>query len=107
MAQRYGPETTVLDWSKRLVCSVCGSDQTDMVVPGTERRQHLAGSYATFTRKIFYIKGGVSGEVKMRISLITAAAVVLASSVAVGQQQPTIQVSVPNISRTGYSRSVE
>lgn len=33
----------------------------------------------------------------MRISLIIAAAVVLASSVAVGQQQPTIQVPVPNI----------
>jgi hypothetical protein len=25
MAERYGPETTVLDWSKRLVCSACGS----------------------------------------------------------------------------------
>jgi hypothetical protein len=33
----------------------------------------------------------------MRISLITAAAVMLAGSTAVGQQQPTIQVSIPNI----------
>ena len=33
----------------------------------------------------------------MWISLITAAAVMLASSAAVGQQQPTIQVPVPNI----------
>jgi hypothetical protein len=38
MAERYGPETTVPDWSKRLVCSVCGSHDTDMVVTGTEPR---------------------------------------------------------------------
>jgi hypothetical protein len=25
MARRYGPETTVPDWHKRLVCSRCGS----------------------------------------------------------------------------------
>jgi hypothetical protein len=37
MASRYGPETSVLDWSKRLVCSICGSHDTDMVVTGTER----------------------------------------------------------------------
>ena len=37
MASRYGSETTVLDWSKRLVCSVCGSHHTDMVVTGTQR----------------------------------------------------------------------
>jgi hypothetical protein len=38
MARRYGPETTVPDWHKRLVCSRCGSHDTDMVVTGTERR---------------------------------------------------------------------
>jgi hypothetical protein len=38
MANRYGPETSVLDWSKRLVCSVCGSHNSDMVVTGTQRR---------------------------------------------------------------------
>jgi Zn finger protein HypA/HybF involved in hydrogenase expression len=37
MAQRYGPETTVPDWRKRLVCSQCGSHDTDMVVTGTRR----------------------------------------------------------------------
>ena len=38
MAQRYGPETTVIEWSRRLVCAICGSRDTDMVVTGTERR---------------------------------------------------------------------
>ena len=37
MARRYGPETTVLDWHKRLVCSRCGSHETDMVVTGERR----------------------------------------------------------------------
>jgi hypothetical protein len=37
MAQRYGPETTVPDWGKRLVCSRCGSYDTDMVVTGERR----------------------------------------------------------------------
>ena len=37
MARRYGPETTVLDWHKRLVCSRCGSRATDMVVTGERR----------------------------------------------------------------------
>src|SRR6476619_946378 len=33
MARGYGPETTVPDWPKRLlVCSRCGSHDTDMVV---------------------------------------------------------------------------
>jgi hypothetical protein len=36
MAKRYGPETTVTDWSKRLDCSASGSH--DMVMTGTERR---------------------------------------------------------------------
>jgi hypothetical protein len=38
IVKRYGPATTVPDWSKRLVSSVCGSHDTDMVVTGTERR---------------------------------------------------------------------
>jgi hypothetical protein len=38
IAQRYGAETTVLDWRDRLVCSQCGSRNIDMVVTGTERR---------------------------------------------------------------------
>jgi len=38
IADRYGAETSVLDWRERLVCSECGSRQADMVVTGTERR---------------------------------------------------------------------
>jgi hypothetical protein len=30
MARRYGPEIPVADWHKRLVCSRCGSRDTDM-----------------------------------------------------------------------------
>jgi hypothetical protein len=37
MAARYGVETPVPDWKKRLVCSDCGSHDIDMVVSGTER----------------------------------------------------------------------
>jgi hypothetical protein len=37
-AQRYGGQTTVLDWCERLVCSKCGSREVDMVVTGTRRR---------------------------------------------------------------------
>ena len=37
MAERYGAETTVLDWAKRLVCSRCGSRNVDFVVSGTKR----------------------------------------------------------------------
>jgi hypothetical protein len=37
IAARYGAETTVLDWRERLVCSRCGSRQTDMVVTGEHR----------------------------------------------------------------------
>ena len=37
-ATRYGPETTVLDWKARLVCTGCGSRKVDMVVSGTKRR---------------------------------------------------------------------
>jgi hypothetical protein len=38
MADRHGAETTVPDWRGRLVCSLCGSRNVDMVVTGTERR---------------------------------------------------------------------
>jgi Zn finger protein HypA/HybF involved in hydrogenase expression len=38
MADRYGAETTVPEWHKRLVCSRCGSRRVDMVVTGTERQ---------------------------------------------------------------------
>jgi len=34
-ARWYGPETTVLEWRARLVCSRCGSRDVDMVVSGT------------------------------------------------------------------------
>ena len=37
-ARRYGAETSVLEWRRRLVCSRCGSREIDMVVSGTERR---------------------------------------------------------------------
>jgi hypothetical protein len=37
MAARYGAETPMLDWRERLVCSRCGSRQTDMAVTGTEQ----------------------------------------------------------------------
>jgi hypothetical protein len=38
MAERYGAKTTVPEWRERLVCSVCGSCNVDMVVTGTELR---------------------------------------------------------------------
>jgi hypothetical protein len=37
-ATRYGPQTTVIDWKARLVCTGCGSRNVDMVVSGTKRR---------------------------------------------------------------------
>jgi Zn finger protein HypA/HybF involved in hydrogenase expression len=37
MARRYGPETSVSEWRKRLVCSRCGSRDTDMVATGERR----------------------------------------------------------------------
>ena len=36
MAERYGAETTVPDWVKRLVCGQCGSRNVDFVVSGTK-----------------------------------------------------------------------
>jgi hypothetical protein len=38
MAERYGAEVSVPDWHARLVCSGCGSRQTDFVVTGTNPR---------------------------------------------------------------------
>jgi len=37
MAERYGAETTVPDWGKRLVCSQCGSRNVSFIVSGTKR----------------------------------------------------------------------
>jgi hypothetical protein len=34
MAARYGAETPVLDWYKRLVCSQCGGREIDFVLTG-------------------------------------------------------------------------
>jgi hypothetical protein len=36
-AERYGAETTAIDWHARLICSKCGSCEVDMVVTGTKR----------------------------------------------------------------------
>ena len=37
MARRYGAETSVLDWHKRLVCSKCGSRDIDFVLTAARR----------------------------------------------------------------------
>ena len=37
MAERYGAETTVPDWRRRLVCSQCDSRDVNMVVTGERR----------------------------------------------------------------------
>jgi len=37
-AERYGTEMPVLEWRERLICSLCGSREIDMVVTGTTRR---------------------------------------------------------------------
>jgi hypothetical protein len=64
MAERYGAETTVIDWHARLACSGCGSRQVDFVVSGTrvarprasrpgiveiDRRESLAQSLTLLT----------------------------------------------------------
>ena len=36
-AERYGPETILLDWKARLVCSRCGSREIDLIVTGDPR----------------------------------------------------------------------
>jgi hypothetical protein len=37
IARRYGPETPVPEWRSRLVCSRCGSRETDIMVTGERR----------------------------------------------------------------------
>jgi hypothetical protein len=37
MAERYGADTSVLDWHKRLVCSSCGGCEIDLVLTGARR----------------------------------------------------------------------
>ena len=37
LASRFGADTILLDWKKRLVCTGCGSRNVDMVVSGTKR----------------------------------------------------------------------
>jgi hypothetical protein len=37
MAARYGADTPVLDWHKRLVCGQCGSHNIDFVLTGAPR----------------------------------------------------------------------
>jgi hypothetical protein len=58
MAERYGAETTVLDWHARLTCSGCGSRQVEFVVTGTERRPKIAESQ----RPIVLIESAASGR---------------------------------------------
>jgi hypothetical protein len=37
-SERYGAETTLIDWHARLSCSKCGSRQVEMAVTGARRR---------------------------------------------------------------------
>ena len=37
MVERYGADTPVPDWHRRLVCSKCGSREIDFVVTGARR----------------------------------------------------------------------
>jgi hypothetical protein len=37
MAERYGADTSVRDWHKRLVCSQCGGREIDFVLTGARR----------------------------------------------------------------------
>jgi hypothetical protein len=37
MATRYGADTSVLDWHKRLVCSRCAGREIDFVLSGARR----------------------------------------------------------------------
>ena len=36
-AQRYGADTAVRDWHKRLICSRCGGREVDFVLTGARR----------------------------------------------------------------------
>jgi hypothetical protein len=38
LAKRHGPDTPVLEWRERLVCSKCGGRDIDFVVSGTKPR---------------------------------------------------------------------
>jgi hypothetical protein len=38
MVERYGGETTVIDWHARLICPGCGKRQADFVLTGIERK---------------------------------------------------------------------
>jgi hypothetical protein len=37
MAERYGADTAVCDWHKRLICSRCGGREVDFVLTGARR----------------------------------------------------------------------
>ena len=37
LAERYGADISVPEWRERLVCSSCGSRETDMVLTGQRR----------------------------------------------------------------------
>ena len=37
LANRYGADTSVLDWKERLVCSQCGSRDIDFVLTAARR----------------------------------------------------------------------
>jgi len=37
LAERYGADTAVRDWHKRLVCSRCGGREIDFVLTGARR----------------------------------------------------------------------
>jgi hypothetical protein len=37
LAARYGPDTAVRDWHKRLICSRCGGREVDFVLTGARR----------------------------------------------------------------------
>jgi len=49
-ARWYGPDTTVPDWSKRLVCSACGSRNVSFVMSGT-RRDPVSGQEEQMGRR--------------------------------------------------------
>jgi hypothetical protein len=58
MAQRYGADTSVLDWREMLVCSRCGGRQADMVVTRTRRRQARGRSTRPSCAKLHPIDHG-------------------------------------------------
>jgi hypothetical protein len=48
VAERYGAEMTVPEWHKRLVCSQCGSKQSDFVATGERRRDDASTGSADY-----------------------------------------------------------